>query len=391
MQTLPRILIVALALVAATAAPPFVRSATAGCGCDHPPPAYAPVMPPFGSPGKTLRVHAQGGFFVRGSRYTITFQPHPSGLAIAATVVAFRNDRLDVAVPSNLAPGPARLVVKGPGVSKTYGPDLFTALPLARKLPSGDASIGVNDLAGAVTMDGTLLVPIDLGDVLDATQFAFLITDTPLAYGPDDVVFYNRDGVDLTLFTLAVDDATRRQWGSYFGWEVEDDASFRSVVYDDKVLLSRRPERQSDLLTYWRHEFHSYKQAHGSGGSHQVNADGYHPDGTLHVNHDGLVLAIHGKLRDRNAPHDASKQRRLTPGRRSIDLLALASVAENPIEPNVMADRAESSRSYYELTGGLNETLGGLTGQTDSVPVSSGLLGLGTTTNVLLNPLKPKP
>jgi hypothetical protein len=387
MLPLGRVLALAAALLVLTAMPPFVRPATAGCGCDHPPPAFALVMPPFGSPGRTIRLYADGGFFVPGARYSIAFQPTASGLASAATVVAFRPDRLEVAVPSNLTPGPMKLVVKGPGYSKTYGADLFTALPLPRRLPTGDASISVKGLQGAVTTDGTLLVPVDLTDISDATQFAFLLTNVPLGFQAGDVVFYNKDGVELTLFTLQVDDPTSRQWGSYHGWEVEDDASFHNVVYENKVLLSSKLDRQSDLLTYWRHEFYTYKRAHAPGGSHVVNADGFHPDGTLHIDHDQLVLAIHGKVRDQTAPTDASRQKPLDPGPRSIDLLATAAVARDPIEPEEMARRAMASREYSELTGGLNDTLAGLTGQTDSVAVSQGPLGLGTTTNVLLKPL----
>ena len=37
---------------AATAVWIAASPAWAGCGCDHPPPAWAQVMPPFGSPGK---------------------------------------------------------------------------------------------------------------------------------------------------------------------------------------------------------------------------------------------------------------------------------------------------------------------------------------------------
>ena len=70
----------------------------------------------------------------------------------------------------------------------------------------------------AVSAGGVLYLNLDLQDVQDPTQFGFLISDTPLRFGVDDVVFYNADGVDLTIFDLAVEDPTERQWGSYFGW-----------------------------------------------------------------------------------------------------------------------------------------------------------------------------
>src|SRR4030095_4635613 len=75
MLPLGRVLALAAALLVLTAMPPFVRPAPSGCCCDHPPPAFAPVMPPFGSPGRTIRLYADGGFFVPGARYSIAFQP----------------------------------------------------------------------------------------------------------------------------------------------------------------------------------------------------------------------------------------------------------------------------------------------------------------------------
>lgn len=386
------ILLFAAALVVATAVPPFVRPATAGCGCDHPPPAYAPVMPAFAVPGKSIRVFAEGGRFRAFSRYTVTFTSVPASLTAAlnpsVTVTALRPDSIQLTVPSNLKVGPISLRVAGPGYDKTYSPDLFTALPLPRKLPTGDAAILIKTLAGAVSADGTLLIPVDLGDILDATQFAFMLTNLPLAYGPDDVVFYNKDGVDLTLFTLNVDDPTSRQWGSYYGWQVEDDSTMANMVYDNKVVLSPRPGAQSDLLTYWRHEFHTYMAAHGPGGTHVVDANGYHPDGSLHIDHSMLVLAIHGRLRDAAAPQDASKLKPLAPGSRSVDLLVTSAVSANPIEPDVMAARAQSSPAYSESLAFLDERVAGLTGQSQSVPVSQG--ALGTTLKTTLNPLKLK-
>ena len=44
MTTRQRLLPAFLAALALLAAPPLAPTATAGCGCDHPPPAYALVM-----------------------------------------------------------------------------------------------------------------------------------------------------------------------------------------------------------------------------------------------------------------------------------------------------------------------------------------------------------
>ena len=61
------------------------------------------------------------------------------------------------------------------------------------------------------------------------------------------------------------------------------------------------------MFTYWRHEFYTYDAAHQPGGEYYAqteNEDGYllHKDGTVHVDHGRLVVAIAGKLRDPRDP-----------------------------------------------------------------------------------------
>jgi len=224
-----------------------------------------------------------------------------------------------------------------------YGKDLFTVLPAYARVP---AKAGVYDSllnTAAVSADGTVLVPIDLTDVLDATQFAFEFDRLALAYGASDVVFYNKDGVDLTLFTLAVSDPTQRQWGSYYGWEVEDDTGMSGVFFEPKVLRSldllELVGGSSDMLTYWRHEFHTYRTAHMQGGTHQVDANGFHPDGTFHIDHDHIVLAIHGMVRNLLAPNDLSLARPPAPGIALVGLNVVVAPSANPIEPAEMGVR----------------------------------------------------
>ena len=289
--------------------------AHAGCGCDHPPPAWDVVMPPFGSPGKTIALFATGGdAFVPGETYEVKFG------SPEASAIATMDDRLEVTVPDGVNLGPVEIEVRGPGVDHKYAKSDFTALPDPRVVPEQAGFFGMKDYRAAIGEDGTLYVPLDLTSVLAAMQFA-LVMDMPLRYGHDDVVIYNADGVDLTLFTLTVEDPTERQWGSYYGWEVQQDGGIPGVIYEGQTDFSGDLEL-SDVFTYWRHEFFTYAGAHMPGQSHAVDAHGRHPDGTLHVDHNNLVIAIHG-LEDGSA---------LGPGERQIDVGWAVYPTENPVE-----------------------------------------------------------
>jgi hypothetical protein len=308
------------------------RLAAAGCGCDHPPPDWSVVQPSFGAPDKLVQIWADGGSFLAGAAYEVKFDKK------RVSAVAVRPDRLGVTVPHGLKPGPTPIEVKGPGYERKYDAALFTALPRATRVPKQALALRADKFRTAVTANGTLLIPVDLSSVRDATQFAILLGDLPLAFGGDDVVIYNTAGVDLTLFTLAVADATQRQWGSYYGWQVEEDTGLSGLVYEHKVKKSALAHRESDVFTYWRHEFHTYARAHGPGGSHHVDADGFHPDGTFHIDHDHIVIAIHGRVRDAKEPTNTAKMRALAAGDRMVDLRVFTVPAAQPLEPDAVVE-----------------------------------------------------
>jgi len=318
--------------------------ATAGCGCDHPPPAWTIVMPPFGSPGKELTIYAvDGAAFTPGEVYEVDFG---DGLALA--VMATSTAYLSVHVPDGLDPGPVALEVAGPGYAHLYQDSAFTALPPAEVIPDRDLVRLKKKWPTAIDADGTLLVPVDLSALLDPTQFALTVRNLPLAFEHDDVVIYNGDGVDLTLFTLNVVDPNERQWGSYYGWNVEEDTGLVGKVYDKKVRKALKKGIEGDIFTYWRHEFHSYRAAHEPGGSHEVNANGHHPDGSVHIDHNHIVLAIHGLRRDKGRPEDMTRATKLMPGRRDLDVVFASYRNENPIEPDMVQNEVEEELALIE-------------------------------------------
>ncbi len=319
------ILTAALALVAF--ATTSARPAAAGCGCDHPPPEWSVVMPPFGSPGKTIALFAEGEEFVIGEQYQVEF-----GSGSAVDVTATLADRLEVVVPASIDPGPVEIRVSGDELEATYPESAFTALPDAREVEERGGVFTAMDYQAAVGADGTLYVPVDLSGVADAMQFTLAALDLPLHFEEEDVVIYNADGVDLTLFTLEVADPNERQWGSYYGWTVENESGLSGVHYLPQIHLPDHPTEMSSLFTYWRHEFHTYKHAHAEGGSHHVDEHGYHPDGTRHVDHDNLVIAINGRVRDAVDPMDESLMSALAPGAHTIDIGWVSIMSENPVE-----------------------------------------------------------
>jgi hypothetical protein len=322
--------------------------ANAGCGCDHPPPAWAPVMPPFAAPGKTILIHHKGEPFTPGVEYQVQFGSPTKKVS----VIADSPNYLEAVVPKGTKAGPVKLMIGGPSGPGQYllsypsSEGAFAALPPAPVLPAVPGEYKERRLKATVTEDGTLLLPVNMRHVKDATQVAFQLLDFPLEFNAEDVVIYNMDGVDLTLFTLAVDGETEMEWGSYYGWQVEDDTGLFGVVYDTKVTRSSEPSKRSDVLTYWRHEFETYDQAHQPGGTHELNANGSHPDGSLHINHGHLVLAISGMKRSANNPDDPASHQPLSPGSITVDVGMVAQAAANPIEPDVMTDLMESTQQF---------------------------------------------
>lgn len=326
MRLRDRIVLIGLGMLIASLVP---LSAQAGCGCDHPPPAWSVVMPPFASPGKTVTIFAADGAFTPGASYVVKFGS-PS-----LTVVATMADRLEVVAPDGMSLGPVEIEVQGAGYDHKYGRSDFTALPHPRAIPEVGGHFGVEDYAAAVGEDGTLYLPLDLSDARSAMQFAMGLVDTPLRYSHDEVILYNADGVDLTLFTLNVDASSERQWGSYFGWEVEEDSGLPGLVFRGQRAVP--PETAfSDVFTYWRHEFDTYAAAHAPGGSHEVDDNGLHPDGSVHVDHDNVVIAIRG-LED-GAP--------LGPGERQMDLGWVSMVVDDPVSPTLMSTLLKVSSQW---------------------------------------------
>ncbi|MEW6440958.1 MAG: IPT/TIG domain-containing protein [bacterium] len=313
----------------------------AGCGCDHPSPCPQPVLPAFGSPGDTI-VLTGSGFSTEKDGNEVEF-----GRSFAVKVAATDAEHIRVQVPGSKfgkeqsVVGPMAIRVKtGNQVTAEYSSDLFTYLPRAIVLEESQGHYMFLGFPLAVDSSGVLNIPIDLSGITAATNFAVYIRNLPLDFDANDVIIYNKDGFNLNLFTLNVE-GIEKQWGDWYGAQV----------------LGTIDSDSSDLLSYWRHDFVAYKAAHSPGGAYYEEAGGVHPDGTLHVDHDRLNVAISGMLRDPRDPENVDKMTYLEPGKvlwAEVHILQLQT--EDPFAFEHLTAEQQQALSVYKLatplTGG---------------------------------------
>ena len=172
-----------IALMVALTLPLMSSQALAGCGCDHPPPAFAPVMPAFGSPGTEIILNSDRGRLRSGASYEVRFVSSNSFWPISAKGIAISRDAVAVNVPAGLFSGPTAItIVDSKNGDHVFDSSLFTAMTLPRRLPAGDAIVALNGFVAPVTADGTLLIPVDLQDIVEGSQFAFAVSNSPIRF-----------------------------------------------------------------------------------------------------------------------------------------------------------------------------------------------------------------
>ena len=252
--------------------------ADAGCGCDKPPPPRAVVRPFVGY--EDIRITLFDDRLEDGRRYDVRFT--------AADGTSDWSRARGTTKKRDLADGVKRPQVRVRVPELPYGPCKITVfknlLPLytipdsqftiaARPLELHDFDEGVTrfDYSTGVGRDGTVYVPVDVSRVDSATTFTAMAEGFRLAYGPGNVAMYNDQG-----FLMQLLDPTAVQ-------------SLFQIVPGDLTT--------SDVLAYWRHEFASYKAAHRRNDNLDTDDDpDWHADGTYHVDHDHIVVAIRGMV-----------------------------------------------------------------------------------------------
>ncbi|MEW6268463.1 MAG: hypothetical protein AB1689_04095 [Thermodesulfobacteriota bacterium] len=273
----------------------------AGCGCDKPPPPPAAVRPAFASPGSSVTLFASG--LRAGRRYVVTFGERH---AVPATATVRRDLADGVAKPQlvvnvpDVPIGPTSITVARRGQRVlAIGDDDFTVLQPALRLEEQDAALLVRCYSAAVSADGTVYLPLDIGAIKERMLFSGVGESFPLLFSADDVVIYNAQGFVMQLLT--------GQRGLY---EIRDVGSPDSFE-----------------LTYDRHEFVTYQQEHVHDGALALDPSdpAWHVDGTPHVDHDRLVVAIDGEIEGRGRSSGGSTPR--------FDLSIVTVLADRDGEP----------------------------------------------------------
>jgi hypothetical protein len=258
-------------------APP---AAHAGCGCTKPAPAPAAVRPNVTYSGQPVTVFHSN--LVTGGSYTVTFTSMSGeSITVSAQAVALRDiadgqvkTQLLVIVPP-LPLGPTGISVRLANENGvlTAIPDVdFTIAPQPITIPAQLGDYHFKNFQAAVSRQGVFYLSLDLSNVTDAEIFQARMIGYPLRLSTDTAVFYNTQGYLMQMLNQGI-------------------PGLSSVESVDKA-------KESDILQYARHEFNSYFLAHQERQAHAVDATdpNWHADGTRHVDHNHLILALTGQL-----------------------------------------------------------------------------------------------
>jgi hypothetical protein len=268
-------------------------SVEAGCGCSKPPPPPAAMRPNVAYAGAPISFF--GSNLVAGQKYSVTFTSGINNASATVTGIAgIRRDLADsvakvqLVVPLPTLPlGPARISVTGStaaGVIMSIADTSFTVAPTPVALvTAGDGEVRKTNYQAAIGRDGTVYVSLDVTGVTEPKVLDVQAKGFPLRFGSQDVVFYNIQG--FTMQKLVAAGTTTPIPGMF-------------------VIPAKDPNKDSDVMHYSRHEFETYFLQHQERQPHAVDPTdpNWHLDGTPHVDHDHLILAIMGRTNAGKTP-----------------------------------------------------------------------------------------
>lgn len=275
--------VVILGLMGIVLAASTPRPAVAGCGCDKPPPARAAVRPFAGHTEQAIALFDDR--LVAGRPYAVEFRSADGSSDWSRGTAAVRRDladgapRVQLRVPvGSVGLGPCALTVWSNGV-RLYGltDSEFTVVPSPVALNDSGEKVVRPGYRAAVGRDGTVYVPVDVSAVDAATTFTGRGLGFPLAFRADSIAIYNEQGFLMQLLDPAKKGLFRMTPGS--------------------------PANSAEL-SYWRHEFATYKSQHRhlDAWAPDDQDRAWHADGTYHVDHDHLLVAIRGALPNGSIP-----------------------------------------------------------------------------------------
>jgi hypothetical protein len=192
----------------------------------------------------------------------------------------------------------------------------FTTLQQPITLAEANLTTMVTCYRAAVGADSTVYIPVDVSAIADRMVFTGMADGYRLMFGGEDIVIYNAQGVLMQL--LGPEQA------QIFG------------IYDEGG-------ERSFALIYDRHEFVSYRGEHSHVDGYGLDPSDpeWHTDGTRHVDHDHLVLAIRGLLHGEDLP---------PPGQTPQFTFAISTSLpdapdDGPVEPMLVHDNCDGAGS----------------------------------------------
>jgi cytoskeletal protein CcmA (bactofilin family) len=269
-----------------------VPPAEAGCGCEKAPPDEASIRPNATFSGSDVRIFDDA--LQVGATYRVDFVSGTTNAVAGVDTVAVAQfdladadrkleDRelvtqLVVTLPElPLGPTAVRVTRVGQGAPLFEIEDdalTVVAQPLAMTAELGEYTL--ENVRGAVGRDGTVYIALDLLGITLPRVFRAQALGYPLRFRSKDLAFYNTQGFLMQLLN-------KKMPGLH---------SIETVTSSD-----------SDILLYSRHEFATYFMQHGERALHQVSSDqNWHLDGSPHIDHDHLILAIAGELANGSMP-----------------------------------------------------------------------------------------
>ena len=271
-----------LALAAAIGGLLLAPPAQAGCGCDKPAPPRAALRPFVASASQTVTLFDDA--LETGATYDVAFESRAGdvqwvrGTATREPDIADGQPRnhLRVTLP-DLSLGPCAVAVWRDGARRfQVAADDFTVA--ARPIALHDVTETVDrEYRAAVGADGTVYIPVDVSAVSDATRFSGTALGMPLQYQASNVAMYNDQGYLMQLLDAEVAQALR-----------PEGRRLRPAARRCRTGGTSSPPTR-------RHEAGTAHARHDAAGE-------WHADGTRHVDHDHIVVALRGAFADGSSP-----------------------------------------------------------------------------------------
>jgi len=179
--------------------------AEAGCGCDKPPPPRAVIRPFVAHVDQMLTVFDDR--VVPGAHYDVLFESTDGsadwsrGKGVALRDFADGQVRPQVKVRvGDVGMGPCRVTVYQQGAPLLQvGGDQFTVAGRPVVLHDFRQNLVLSTYRAGVGSDGTVYIPVDVGQVNGGTTFTGSALGFPLAFGATDVAIYNDQGFLMQL------------------------------------------------------------------------------------------------------------------------------------------------------------------------------------------------